>query len=265
MKRLVAAFFFSLGLHAFFFFGLGPPAKPKPVFRPPGPFTLTLSYRPPPASIPKTPEKPILPPAKPEPAVPRRDKPTPPRPAKPAQLQPVKPDQPRLPKPPALSDPTPQITEKPPERARPPEPDRMPEHLKSGPEKPAWESAQSLPVKTDATPPTPASDKPFHEPETALPPKPMELREARPTYRENPPPPYPESARRRRIEGTVLLEVFVDARGRADQVKIFESSGHRVLDRQALSAVRAWVFEPGRIGERPVGMWVKIPIRFVLK
>jgi len=46
---------------------------------------------------------------------------------------------------------------------------------------------------------------------------------------------------------------------------VLESSGHSVLDRAALSAVRKWLFEPGTEGGLKKKMWVKIPVRFDLK
>lgn len=89
--------------------------------------------------------------------------------------------------------------------------------------------------------------------------------EARPLYRENPPPDYPRIARHRGYQGTVILEVLVDATGRVRQVKTAETSGHAVLDRAAEAAVATWRFEPGRRGDDPMQMWVKVPVRFELK
>ncbi|MEJ2034355.1 MAG: energy transducer TonB, partial [Deltaproteobacteria bacterium] len=43
---------------------------------------------------------------------------------------------------------------------------------------------------------------------------------ARPLYQLNPPPRYPIMARRRRYQGMVLLDVLVDARGRAKDLRV---------------------------------------------
>jgi len=110
-----------------------------------------------------------------------------------------------------------------------------------------------------------SKESPAIEPVAPPPPVPEPVKEVRPAYKKNPPPPYPRSARRRGMEGTVLLEVFVSAQGKPEKIKLLESSGHGVLDRAALSAVRSWIFEPGTIGDRPVDMWVRVPIRFELK
>ena len=91
------------------------------------------------------------------------------------------------------------------------------------------------------------------------------FREAHPLYLKNPAPDYPRAARRRGYEGTVILEVLVDTRGRVGALRLLESSGHKILDRAASMSVKDWVFEPGRSGEEKVEMWVKIPVRFEIK
>lgn len=91
------------------------------------------------------------------------------------------------------------------------------------------------------------------------------LREAIPIYRENPLPPYPKAARRRGYEGTTVLEVLVDRKGRVGELRVFTSSGYPILDRAAKVTVRKWLFEPAKRGVEKVEMWVRIPIRFKLK
>jgi protein TonB len=85
-----------------------------------------------------------------------------------------------------------------------------------------------------------------------------------PLYELNPPPEYPMAARRRSLEGTVLLKVLVDESGQAAQVKVVRGSGHDLLDRSALDGVRKWRFTPGRRLGRPQPMWVQVPVRFQL-
>ncbi len=91
------------------------------------------------------------------------------------------------------------------------------------------------------------------------------VQEAVPLYRINPPPRYPRAARRRGIQGTVVLSVYVDALGRVANLWVFESSGYRVLDNAALEAVKKWSFEPGRKEDITVAMWVNVPVRFELQ
>ena len=94
---------------------------------------------------------------------------------------------------------------------------------------------------------------------------PIPIMEAIPLYRLNPPPKYPGLARRRGHEGTVIMDVLVDPKGKVKELRLFQSSGYPVLDRAAVKSVRSWEFEPGRRGDEAVEMWVKIPIRFQLK
>lgn len=91
------------------------------------------------------------------------------------------------------------------------------------------------------------------------------ITEAEPLYRENPEPGYPRMARKRGYQGTVLLSVLVNEKGRVENLMLFESCGYRILDNAALRAVKDWVFEPGRQGDNPVEMWVQVPVRFELK
>ena len=88
---------------------------------------------------------------------------------------------------------------------------------------------------------------------------------ARPRYAENPKPSYPQEARKKGMEGEVLLRVEVLASGRVGQIEVKRSSGHETLDRSALSTVKQWRFIPARKGEASIPLWVNIPIKFQLQ
>ena len=88
---------------------------------------------------------------------------------------------------------------------------------------------------------------------------------ARPMYKENPLPHYPEVARRRGYEGKTLLKVKVLENGKAGKIEVEESSGFNVLDAAALRSVRGWTFVPGTINGKRTEQWIRVPIRFVLK
>ena len=90
------------------------------------------------------------------------------------------------------------------------------------------------------------------------------LQMAYPRYQLNAPPTYPGLARKRGHEGTVILQVLVNEKGRVDDLEIENSSGFRLLDRAAVSSVRKWSFEPGRRGEERIPMWVRVPVTFTL-
>lgn len=84
-------------------------------------------------------------------------------------------------------------------------------------------------------------------------------------YLDNPKPEYPRLARRLGEQGTVLLNVYVDANGLPEKIELQVSSGSPHLDRAARETVRQWKFVPARQAERPVGAWIVVPIRFVLE
>ncbi|MDA0367066.1 MAG: TonB family protein [Proteobacteria bacterium] len=81
----------------------------------------------------------------------------------------------------------------------------------------------------------------------------------------NGPPKYPYAARRRGMQGRVLIEVRVDREGEVREALLASSSGYRILDRAALEAVRHWTFAPARRGDRPVESTITVPIVFKLE
>ncbi len=87
---------------------------------------------------------------------------------------------------------------------------------------------------------------------------------ARAHYAYNPKPAYPESARKEGWEGTVILAVLVDQKGRPERVEVGRSSGFATLDQAAAETVRRWLFQPARYGEKRVESWVRIPVVFRL-
>ena len=80
----------------------------------------------------------------------------------------------------------------------------------------------------------------------------------------NQPPAYPLSARRRGIEGTVIIRAQIHDNGHCHHVTIKKSSGHPLLDKAALDAVRDWRFVPARRGSQVITAWVDVPITFRL-
>ena len=79
-------------------------------------------------------------------------------------------------------------------------------------------------------------------------------------------PNYPVEARRREVQGVVLLEAIVDREGRVEpnSVKVLESVA--LLDGAAVEAVKRWRFRPGRDRNgATVRVILEIPIRFALR
>jgi len=86
-----------------------------------------------------------------------------------------------------------------------------------------------------------------------------------PLFRESPTPPhYPSSARRRGLEGTVILEVSLDSLGRQTDLRIHHSSGQSALDNSALKAVELWKFQAHSVNGLSVASRVHVPVSFAL-
>jgi TonB family protein len=79
-----------------------------------------------------------------------------------------------------------------------------------------------------------------------------------------PKPVYPEQAKNDGIQGDILTKVLVGADGTIEKALIQESSSFEILDNAALEAVQAAEFKPARHEDKPVRVWVMIPIRFTL-
>ena len=78
-------------------------------------------------------------------------------------------------------------------------------------------------------------------------------------------PVYPEIAQEAGIEGTVVVQVFIDKRGRVKDTLILKGIPNTGLDEAAISAIRKTRFRPAKQRERPVGVWISIPVNFRLK
>lgn len=78
------------------------------------------------------------------------------------------------------------------------------------------------------------------------------------------PPRYPTIARKRGQEGTVWLDVWLDAQGNQSKLAIAQSSGLSVLDESALKAVRQWEFQAYQVGGIHMASRVRIPVEFSL-
>lgn len=84
-------------------------------------------------------------------------------------------------------------------------------------------------------------------------------------YLSNPPPAYPLAARRRGVEGTVLVRAEISAGGECQRAELKKTSGHEMLDHAALEAVKKWRFVPAKRGSQAVVAWVEVPITFKLE
>ena len=78
-------------------------------------------------------------------------------------------------------------------------------------------------------------------------------------------PVYPEIAQEAGIEGTVVVQVFIDKKGRVQDTIILKGIPNTGLDEAALKAIRKTRFRPAKQRERAVGVWISIPVNFRLK
>jgi protein TonB len=72
-------------------------------------------------------------------------------------------------------------------------------------------------------------------------------------------PAYPSGALSRGVEGSVLLEYTVDARGRVVSPRVLEATPPGVFERAALRALSRWRYEPVDTG--PKLMKVRLTFR----
>ncbi|MEW5944216.1 MAG: energy transducer TonB [Pseudomonadota bacterium] len=173
--------------------------------------------------------------------------------------------------------PTVQVTLLPPAPAEPRAAPPQPEPPKVIPKQPPKPQPVTAPVsvaparQTSAVQPEAAPAAPVVSAATAASPAPQEAAEPaveppryHAAYLNNPKPAYPLAARRRGIEGRVLLRVEISPGGECLHAELKKSSGHDMLDQAALEAVRKWRFVPARRGNSAVAAWVEVPIAFKL-
>ncbi len=91
------------------------------------------------------------------------------------------------------------------------------------------------------------------------------ITETKPDYLKNPAPVYPELARKRGWEGTVLLEAHISEKGTVSKISVSKSSGSKILDDSALESIKKWKFSPARLGAVSFSSRIRIPVKFVLE
>lgn len=74
---------------------------------------------------------------------------------------------------------------------------------------------------------------------------------------------YPVRLWRQGVEGEVLLRIHITEAGAVDSVELERSSGHAVLDSIAVNGALRLTYHPALQGDRPVGVWAVLPVRFV--
>ena len=78
-------------------------------------------------------------------------------------------------------------------------------------------------------------------------------------------PVYPDIAQEAGIEGQVLVQCFIDEKGRVKETIVVKGIPNTGLNESAGQALRKTRFRPAKQRERPVGVWITIPINFKLQ
>ena len=78
-------------------------------------------------------------------------------------------------------------------------------------------------------------------------------------------PVYPDIAQEAGIEGQVLVQCFIDEKGRVKETIVVKGIPNTGLNASAVQALRKTRFRPAKQRERPVGVWITIPINFKLQ
>lgn len=76
---------------------------------------------------------------------------------------------------------------------------------------------------------------------------------------------YPEIARKAGVEGRVYVNVLIDEKGNVVDTRILKSLGNNGCDEAAVEAIKAVKWKPAKQRDKPVKVWVGIPVVFKLK
>ncbi len=75
-------------------------------------------------------------------------------------------------------------------------------------------------------------------------------------------PKYPQEAKEQRIEGTVRLQILVDADGKVIETKLLD--GPSILVKPATEAVRKWRYKSTLLNGKPVQVVTEVDSNFTL-
>jgi periplasmic protein TonB len=75
-------------------------------------------------------------------------------------------------------------------------------------------------------------------------------------------PEYPQEARDKRIEGTVVLQVQISEAGDVKEARLI--SGDPLLAPAAIEAVKQWKYKPYLLNEEPVQVETRVTVDFRL-
>jgi TonB family protein len=77
-------------------------------------------------------------------------------------------------------------------------------------------------------------------------------------------PEYTAEAKKKKIEGSVTLEIVVDRKGNVVAAKVVKGLGYG-LDENAIIAVREWKYVPAQKDDEPVAVKMEVTVDFYLR
>jgi TonB family protein len=77
-------------------------------------------------------------------------------------------------------------------------------------------------------------------------------------------PDYTVEAKKKRIEGSVILEIVVDRKGDVVAAKVLKGLGYG-LDENAILAVKEWKYKPAEKDGEPVAVKMEVTVDFYLR
>ena len=76
---------------------------------------------------------------------------------------------------------------------------------------------------------------------------------------------YPEIARKAGVEGRVTVQAQIDVDGTVKRTKVVQTLGPNGCDEAAINAIRAVRWKPAKQRDRPVKVWIAVPVDFKLR
>jgi TonB family protein len=76
-------------------------------------------------------------------------------------------------------------------------------------------------------------------------------------------PVYPKEAKMQDIQGKVFLKLLIDEKGNVAKAKV-EKGVNALLDKSALTAAKKAKFSPAMVKDKPVKVWVVLPVSYKL-
>ena len=77
--------------------------------------------------------------------------------------------------------------------------------------------------------------------------------------------PYPESAKRKRLSGDVVVRFLLSEKGEISHVQVVHAEPPEVFNDAALATIQKWKFSPAIKDGKPVPVWVELPMHFSLR